>query len=184
MKNQDRISSRFRLLTVSTLCSITLYYHFCCSGSNRKEDMFRNIHSSLDYLGAALSFTCAIHCIAMPFLIASLPLIGLGIFVNPTAENYFIAASLVIASLSFVSGFRQHRKRRVLILFVVAAALLCIGRLSMSECMCCNEHFELSVPLCLAIFGGFTLAAAHLWNRHCIKCYCCTDVACSTTGHA
>ncbi|MEK7724337.1 MAG: MerC domain-containing protein, partial [Acidobacteriota bacterium] len=50
----------------------------------------------LDYTGAAVSWACAIHCLAMPFLITALPLFGLGFLTDETTEMIFILVSVII----------------------------------------------------------------------------------------
>jgi hypothetical protein len=42
--------------------------------------------SKLDRIGMTASTACAIHCAAVPLLITSLPLIGLGFLANPWVE--------------------------------------------------------------------------------------------------
>ena len=40
----------------------------------------------VDTIGAFLSFSCAIHCVAMPLLVTILPLLGLGFLASERAE--------------------------------------------------------------------------------------------------
>lgn len=123
-------------------------------------------HEFVDNAGACLSFACAIHCLAMPFLIGVLPLIGLGFLVSESAEQVIIIAVGSLAIGSLVWGVRHHRSWRAFLILVVALAFLAIARTA------AHGSFEI-------IFhsgGGILLASAHLVNRHlCKTCPACEN---------
>ena len=60
-------------------------------------------HELADTTGACLSVACAVHCLAMPLLVAVLPLIGLGFLANESAELVLIlvAIGLAVGSLAW-----------------------------------------------------------------------------------
>ena len=79
----------------------------------------------LDVVGAAASWTCAIHCIALPFAVSLLPLIGLSFLLSESIERIFIGISIVIAGLSLMPAyFRQHGKAGALLLFTSGIGLI------------------------------------------------------------
>ncbi|HXD83673.1 MAG TPA: MerC domain-containing protein, partial [Rudaea sp.] len=51
----------------------------------------RALAHAADRLGAAASLLCAVHCAALPFVLALLPALGLGFLANHGFERAFIA---------------------------------------------------------------------------------------------
>ncbi|MGB7328850.1 MAG: MerC domain-containing protein [Rubripirellula sp.] len=63
-----------------------------------------------DRIGIVASIGCAIHCAAMPFVISSLPALGLSFLADESFHRWMALACFVIALTAFVPGFRQHRR--------------------------------------------------------------------------
>jgi hypothetical protein len=80
-----------------------------------------------DRLGAMASLLCAIHCAALPFLLAILPALGLGFLANHGFERGFIAFASVLALTMAVLGYRRHRIARAFALLVPGLLLLWVG---------------------------------------------------------
>lgn len=112
----------------------------------------------VDNIGAFLSFSCAIHCMAMPFLVTILPLLGLGFLASESAELIIIGA-VALALGSVVWGVRHHRRWRAFLILVVAVAFIATAHTA------AEGIFE----VVLHGTGGILLAAAHLLNRHLCK---------------
>ena len=131
--------------------------------------MKRNFnHELVDTTGACLSVACAVHCLAMPLLVAVLPLIGLGFFATERAELVLISGAIALAIGSLAWGVRHHRRWRALLILIVAVVFIATARTAV------EGTFE-------AVFysiGGILLASAHLVNRHLSK----TCPACEPEG--
>lgn len=127
--------------------------------------MKRNFnHEFVDTTGACLSVACAIHCLAMPLLIAVLPLIGLGFLANERAELFLIAGAIGLAVGSLAWGVRHHRSWRALLILIVALAFIATARTAV----------EGTFEVVFYSIGGVLLASAHLVNRHlCKTCPAC-----------
>jgi hypothetical protein len=110
-----------------------------------------------DRLGATASFLCAIHCAALPFVIALLPLIGLSFLADHRFEAGFVAFASVLASVALISGYRRHRRRLPLLLAIPGLVLLMLGVTFM------HSH-SLLVHSVLVTCGGFLVASAHFVN--------------------
>ncbi len=120
----------------------------------------------IDNTGACLSFTCAIHCLAMPLLVTLLPLIGLSFLASEPAEKVIISGAVVLAMGSIVWGIRHHRSWRAFLVLVVGIAFIATARISA----------EGIYEVILHSGGGVLLATAHLVNRHlCKTCPVCED---------
>ena len=121
----------------------------------------------LDYTGATVSWICAIHCLAMPFIISVLPLIGLSFLADETTEWLIILGSLILALLSLVPAFlKKHGKYQTLLLFTVGFGFIGLSHLYFED--------DLSWKLPFILCGAILITSAHLLNRH----YCRTCKVC------
>ncbi|MBN8548058.1 MAG: MerC domain-containing protein [Deltaproteobacteria bacterium] len=124
------------------------------------------IHGRLDKIGACLSFACAIHCIAMPFIITVLPLLGLGILAHSSFETFMFIITISLATASLCWGTYIHRETRVLLFLAAAILLFYIGGFTTH-----SEHEAVLVG-----FGGVCLAVGHFINlRLCKSCRDCCE---------
>jgi hypothetical protein len=115
--------------------------------------------SALDRIGLLTSCVCALHCAAMPFVIALLPLFGLSILADPRTEWAFVAISLVVGLSSLLpSYFGRHRRTKPLVLFGTGLAMILIARTSFED--------RLSAEIPFVIFGALLIAGSHFFNRN------------------
>lgn len=110
-----------------------------------------------DRLGATASFLCAIHCAALPFVIALLPVMGLSFLADHRFEAGFVAFASVLASLALISGYRRHRRRAPLVFAIPGLVLLMLGVTFL------HGHSPL-VHSVLVTCGGLLVASAHFVN--------------------
>lgn len=61
-----------------------------------------------DWVGVAASVGCAIHCAAMPFVIAYLPSLGLSFLADEAFHQWMAVGCFAIALVAFVPGLRTH----------------------------------------------------------------------------
>lgn len=110
-----------------------------------------------DRFGATASFLCALHCAALPLVIAVLPALGLSFLANHAFERAFIvfASTLALASLAF--GFRRHRRFRAFWFLVPGVVLLLAG-------IVIDIEGALLVHASLVSLGGTLVALSHLTN--------------------
>lgn len=125
-----------------------------------------------DRLGAAASFLCAVHCAALPFVLALLPALGLGFLADHGFERGFIMCASLLALATLVYGYRRHRTRRAILLLLPALALLWIGGFVF------DAHLGLGWHSLLVALGGSGVALAHLTNLRLVHGHeqgeCCT----------
>ncbi|NUO73372.1 MAG: MerC domain-containing protein [Frateuria sp.] len=110
-----------------------------------------------DRLGAIASFLCAIHCAALPFVLAMLPLVGLEFLADHRFERAFVVFACALALLTLVNGYRRHRRPVPLLLAFPALALLLLG-------VTVAERYPLVLHSALVTCGGVLLASAHFVN--------------------
>lgn len=63
-----------------------------------------------DWLGITASIGCAIHCAAMPFVIAFLPMFGLTFLADESFHKVMFVICTLLALVAFVPGWRKHRR--------------------------------------------------------------------------
>lgn len=107
-----------------------------------------------DTVGTVLSALCLVHCVATPFVAASLPALAsvFGGF-HPVILVFVVAVGL----WAFVPGVRAHRK-----LEVVAEALGGVGLLSLAALV---FHEQQGLDIALSIAGATLMMVAHWRNR-------------------
>jgi len=111
-----------------------------------------------DRLGAVASFLCAIHCAALPFVLAVLPALGLGFLASHGFEHVFIICASLLASGSLIYGYLRHRVRIALMLLAPGLVLLWTGGFLF------ELHSGFSWHPILVASGGTLVAAAHVIN--------------------
>lgn len=117
-----------------------------------------NAANLVDRFGATASFLCAVHCAALPLVLALLPALGLSFLADHGFERGFIAFASVLASWSIGSGYRHHRRPQAQWLLLPGLALLWMGAFIV------DEHYGLGIHAALVAMGGVLLAGAHLTN--------------------
>ena len=120
-----------------------------------------------DRVGAVASFLCALHCAALPFIIAILPALGLSFLADHRLERIFIAFASCLALGALIRGYRRHGIARPLGFALPGIALLWIGAWVF------DAEASLAVHATLVALGGCCVAYAHVLNlrmTHALAC--------------
>ncbi len=143
----------------------------CCSEDHGaepqavvNEQVVSTAIMSLDNLGIIASAVCLVHCLAFPFLIALLPVLGLQFL--DTHESHLILGGLIwlFAMFAIVPGYLKHKKLPILLGTIAGLSLVTFGVLAGHAVL--GEHGEM---ICL-VAGNLTLVATHWKNRGLCKC--------------
>lgn len=135
------------------------------------KQSFRN---NADNWGVALSFLCALHCIALPFMALVFPL-----FAHYLDNNYIhIILFIVLIPISFIAFVKQkkhHQKLTPTVLASIGLTCLLIGIiLGQQSAHHHHHHHQLSGEEAFSAIGSVMLVIAHLLNlkhlRNCRKC--------------
>jgi len=110
-----------------------------------------------DRFGATASFLCAIHCAALPLVIAALPALGLGFLADHRFERTFIAFASVLALTTLITGYRRHQRFSAFWFLGPGLLLLLAG-------MVIDHEDGASLHAVLVAVGGTLVALAHLTN--------------------
>lgn len=111
-----------------------------------------------DRFGATASLLCAIHCMALPFVLTVLPVFGLEFLGSHVFERGFIAFASVFASAVLLHGYRRHRQASALVLLAGGLVLLWIGGFGFDAGSTPWTH------AILVASGGSGVAFAHVTN--------------------
>ena len=122
-----------------------------------------------DRLGATASLLCAIHCAALPFVLALLPALGLGFLANHGFERAFIVCASVLAVTMAAHGYRRHRVARVFALLVPGLLMLWIGGFvfDLSHATLWHSLFVVAGGTCVALAHVANLRLARMQTHNC-----------------
>jgi MFS family permease len=110
-----------------------------------------------DRFGATASFLCALHCAALPLIIAALPALGISFLASHLFERVFITFASLLALASLAFGYRRHRRLRAFGFLGPGIALLIAG-------IVIDLHNQPMLHAVLVSLGGSLVAIAHLAN--------------------
>lgn len=133
---------------------------------NMIKSIKHNIALKLDSIGFIASTICAIHCMAMPFILLLLTLYGLEFIANPIFEITFIATSVAIGVFTFRHGYFNHHKKAYPFLIFICGLVLIIGGHfihdhNQSEIHGNNDYLLLMI----SPIGAFLIGLGHFINR-------------------
>jgi uncharacterized membrane protein (DUF485 family) len=139
----------------------------------------KHIRAKADALGIALSVLCMIHCLALPLIISFAPAV-LEELPGDDVTHRTLAIGIALAGgLAFRSGYKIHRKRRILALFLLGIALISAAAIIGEPTL--PALGEAAITVC----GSILLVTAHWCNRSlCHSCVAsgCHPELCSTPG--
>lgn len=114
--------------------------------------------SLLDRLGAMGSLLCAVHCAALPLLIALAPSLGAAAWLGDGFELGFVVFATVLSLFSVFWGYRRHGAVRALSLLLPGLAMLWLAVLF-------RPLHEAVIPHAIAMtLGGTLVGLTHLAN--------------------
>ncbi len=115
-----------------------------------------------DLTGIALSFTCLLHCLALPLLLLLAPALSRWIALPEGVHAVILLLALPAAAIAMRDGWRRHRRIVPAVLAAAGLGLLALG-LSAHEGWIGAANPEAADRLLTSV-GALTLAAAHLVN--------------------
>jgi len=128
------------------------------------EHTSRQAIVSMDTLGICASTLCLIHCLAMPLVVAFLPLFGLQFLEGHGAHQVLAGFVVAFGLLAILPGYMKHRQPAVLAGLIVGLALVLFATFGYAVGL--SESAELP----LITVGNLVLVVSHLFNRQLCKC--------------
>jgi len=131
---------------------------------------FTNIfgRTNWDSLGSAASVLCLVHCVLTPILLALSPALATLLPGSRTTHQVLIFFVVSLGLLAFLSGYRRHQRRVILLPMTTGIFLIACGAFGESYL-----HSTLNETL-ITMAGSTLLVMAHGLNRsfchQCVKC--------------
>ena len=120
--------------------------------------------SSFDMLGIAASTICLIHCLAMPFLISLLPLIGWQFLAGKLSHQILAAFVFTFALFAIVPGYFKHHRKPILLAMITGLTLVATAT------FICGSILPENLELPMITVGNLILVATHWQNHHLTSC--------------
>lgn len=94
-----------------------------------------------DSAGMVASIGCAIHCAAMPFVIAYLPALGLSFLADEAFHKWMAVGCFAIALTAFIPGFRKHGRLTPVVVGSVGLVLISVAAFGLAGecCAACSN---------------------------------------------
>ncbi len=113
-------------------------------------------HSALDRTAAALSGLCLLHCLALPFIVGALPLVGQ--FGNSHFHLQMLLLVLPVSMLALALGYRRHGSIAVAWGGAAGMVLLLAGATVV------HDHLGLIADRLFTVVAALILAVTHFCN--------------------
>ena len=93
-----------------------------------------------DWMGIVASVGCAIHCAAMPFVIAYLPAVGLSFLADEAFHKWMALVCFLIAIVAFIPGIRKHGNWTPISVGAIGLALITFAAFGLAGecCVSCS----------------------------------------------
>ncbi len=145
-------------------CNEIMYHYLASEPSRERNPMCLPAARPrlADLTGLALSFTCLLHCLALPLLLLLAPAFSRWIALPEGVHAAILLLALPAAAIAMRDGWRRHRRVTPAMLAVIGLVLLALG-LAAHEGWITATDPEAADRL-LTSAGALTLATAHLVN--------------------
>lgn len=130
-----------------------------------------------DKFAIGLSMMCAIHCLALPFLLALLPSLAALQLDNEAFHLWMVVAVLPTSIYALTLGCKQHKRYRLLILSAIGLAMLFMGLL-LGEAIIGEAGEKI-----LSVTGAGFVAVGHWFNYRLCRIQKHKDCACPNDKH-
>jgi uncharacterized membrane protein len=125
------------------------------------KDTFKKFFTTdIDIVGMYTSTICAIHCLALPFLLVALPLAGITFIADLLWEIIFLLTAAVVGITAISRSFKIHGRKLPALMLSTGLMLLVASKIELSHS---HEAFELHTFG--AFLGGILIASAHYFNH-------------------
>ena len=115
----------------------------------------------LDRAAVMLSGLCLLHCLALPFLLVSLP--ALSALSGGHLHAQILIVAIPISAIALGLGFRRHGSRSVLAFGVLGMLLLVVGG------TVAHSYYGIVADRSFTISGALVLAVTHYFNSRLVR---------------
>ncbi len=112
----------------------------------------------LDRIAISLSAICIVHCLAVPLVVAVLPIAALGL----GGESHFHAAMLwlvvPVSVVGLIMGLREHHRAKIAVAGMLGLAVIAYASIYG------HGQWPFSTEIIVSVLGSVLLAGAHWAN--------------------
>jgi len=109
----------------------------------------------LDHFAVGASLLCLIHCLALPILIAALPVLARALDLGEGFHLLILAAAIPSSAIALAGGHRRHGALVPVFAGIAGLILMAAGALFVSRA---------AAETALTVAGSLLLAGAHIAN--------------------
>ncbi len=113
----------------------------------------------LDALAMLLSALCLMHCLALPLLVAALPLAASSLVADERFHQWLLLGAVPTSVIALGWGWRRHRDNLVAWLGVIGLILMVFAAFGIQAGL-----IDVKAERVLTVIGAVMLAIAHLRN--------------------
>jgi uncharacterized membrane protein (UPF0136 family) len=111
-----------------------------------------------DRIAISLSAICIVHCLAVPLVVAVLPLAAIGL----GGESHFHAVMLwlvvPISVIGLVMGYREHHRAAIVVAGIVGVVVVSVAA------TLGHNQWPISTEVLISLIGSMMLVGAHWAN--------------------
>lgn len=112
----------------------------------------------LDRLAISLSAICIVHCLAVPLVIAVLPLAVLGLGGGSHFHAVMLWLVVPISTAGLIMGYREHGRWAIVVTGFIGMAVVSVAALWG------HDEWPISIEVLVSLVGSALLAGAHWVN--------------------
>lgn len=134
-----------------------------------------------DWLGLVASVGCAIHCAAMPFVVAFLPMLGMSFLADSLFHKVMVGVCTLLAVAAFIPGYRRHRRFWPMITAGAGLCLISVAAFALEgNCcaICASQQESAPSATTVSVIGDDPLEASCVDSA----CGCCDSTAENATS--
>lgn len=133
-----------------------MMYHYGIDDGRGKMRTIRTCGMDwLDRAAMAGSAACMVHCLALPLLLAAVPMVSTIIVIPESFHRWVLLLAVPIAVIALIGGRTRHDTSWPLCLGAAGLGLMTIGAFVLPE-----GNAEVAVT----VTGGILVATAHIMN--------------------
>jgi len=121
------------------------------------------ISRHFDQIAIALSAICIVHCLAVPLLIAGLPIVALTFGNSEHFHGVMLWLVVPTSVLGFVLGYRIHQRSGLVALGAIGVAVLA------SVAIWGHDVWTGGVEVMVSVAGSLLLGSAHWLNFRAVR---------------
>jgi hypothetical protein len=116
-----------------------------------------------DQIAIALSALCLVHCLAVPVLVALLPIVAVSFGENQHFHGLMLWLVVPTSFAGLGMGYRVHRRAGIVALGAIGVILLTLAAIYG------HEVWQVPVEVVVSVAGSLLLGAAHWMNFRLVR---------------